>query len=368
MKIKKDIAFIIGGLRAGGAEKVCVSLINEFFRNGHNVCLIVLNLENEQFLRRINTDIPIHNLNKLHARSAIIALGKVLKNLKIDICLSFNFQMSVQLILLKKLLGFKYIIYSRGINTFSQKVSKEKSFRHKYFNAFIIKKLYNKSDFFIAQSTGMKKDMIQSLCVPESKIKIIFNPSFCFDKNNNVVQARKNRQPEMKEILFVGSLKEQKNIHFLLECIAELLKIRQDFIFRIVGDGKLRGSIQSFIKKLDLKEFVTLEGYSDNAYSFYKQANLLLLSSWYEGFPNVLVEALSTGIPVISVDCMSGPSDIIQDDVNGYLVLGYDKIVYASKIDQALSKDWDVDKILQSIEKFEFNKIYNQYEEYLIHE
>src|SRR5690606_14382759 len=121
-------------------------------------------------------------------------------------------------------------------NTFSEKISKESSFRHKYINAFLIKRLYKKSDFFIAQSTGMKEDMIQTLDVPEDKIRVIFNPVFSFE-TNTYTDSTEIDAAVQKEILFVGSLKEQKNILFLLESIRELMKRRSDFIFRIVGDG-----------------------------------------------------------------------------------------------------------------------------------
>lgn len=367
MKNKKFIAFIIGGLRSGGAEKVCIALINEFHIRGYKVGLIVLNLHDEKLLKQLDKDIAFQNLDKLHTRAATFHLYKVLKKWKVDICLSFNFQLSVQLILLKKLLGLKYIIYSRGINTFSQKISKEKSFRHKYFNAFIIKRLYNKSDYFIAQSTGMKKDMILSLSIPEDKIRIIFNPLFSFECTN-MEYLGDGLKNEKKEILFVGSLKNQKNIPFLLESIRELLNYRCDFIFRIVGEGSLRMDLEGQMRLLELENYVSFEGFSHETYNYYKKADVFILGSWYEGFPNVLVEALSYGVPVVSIDCMSGPSDIIAENVNGYLVDGYDKTLFASKINQALNKEWNVKLILQSIQKFNFDKIYNQYEQYLTHE
>ncbi len=129
------ILFAIGGLRAGGAEKVCVALLNEFFTQGFDVSLVVLNTEKAEFLKYVSSGVPIYDLKIAHARSSMFPLRRLLKDLKITICLSFNFQLSVQFVLLKRIFGFRYILFSRGINTFSEKISKESSFRHKYLNA-----------------------------------------------------------------------------------------------------------------------------------------------------------------------------------------------------------------------------------------
>lgn len=364
MKKEKKILFVIGGLRAGGAEKVCVGLVNAFHKDGYDVALLVLNLHKAELTQYVDADIPVHNLDIGHARSALFPLRKLLKQLKVDTCLSFNFQLSVQLILLKKLFGIEFKLFSRGINTFSKKLEHESSFLHKYVNAFLIKKMFRKSDFFIAQSTGMKEDMIVTLGIPEDKIRVIFNPSFSLhnsDETSATVEKRK------KEVLFVGSLKEQKNVAFLLDSISELVHLRNDFVFNIVGDGKLRADLESKAVDLQVESFVSFKGFSSNASAYYNTADVFVLGSWYEGFPNVLLEALSFGVPLVSVDCMSGPNDIIEEDINGYLVKDYDSRDFALKIDRAIAKGWDREKIKHTTQKFDFNNVYQQYKDYLMY-
>lgn len=360
----KNITFVIASLRTGGAEKVCVTLLNSFYEDKHNVSLIVLNLKNSHLKSHLNPDIPIYNLNVLHARQAFFTLKKQLDQLKPDVCLSFNFQISVILVLYKYIFNHKYILFSRGVNTFSKKIENEASFRHKYLNSFLIRKYYRNSDFFIAQSTGMKKDMISSLGIKTDKIRVIPNPSLSLQ-----LDATEDYNYEVngeKRILFVGSLKEQKNVSFLIDVMDCLLEIRSDFIFNIIGDGALKSSIQDKISQLQLEQHVFLRGFVANPNSYYKNADAFVLGSLYEGFPNVLVESLYFGVPIVSIDCIGGPSDIIEDGVNGYLIKEYNANSFAQKINVTLNKDWDKDLIKSTANKFSIGKIYNQYKEYLL--
>ncbi len=227
--------------------------------------------------------------------------------------------------------------------------------------------LYRKSDYFIAQSTGMKEDMMRSLNIEENKIQIIFNPVFSF-KESSSESSSPNNESDLKEILFVGSLKEQKNIPFLLNSIKELIKKRTDFVFRIVGEGKERRMLEELSYSLGLDKYVKFEGFSNNASSYYRVADVFILGSWYEGFPNVIIEALSKDVPVVSVDCKSGPSDIIEPGINGFLVKDYDTQEFALKISEVLDRKWNKEALLKSINKFSFYSIFNQYKEYLLHE
>lgn len=357
--------FVISSLRPGGAEKVCIGLINEFYRQGFDVSLIVLNLDNAHLLQYLSPAIPLYNLKVPHAASCFFRLARIMKELKADRCLSFNFQLSVVLVLIKKFFKLDFLLYSRGINTFSKKISEERVLRYRYFNAILIRRLYKKSDFFIAQSTGMKADMVHALGIDEKKIRIIFNPMFTLQKIEVEVHRK---QSSVKEILFVGSLKHQKNLPFLMLSIKELSWSRQDFIFRIVGDGPLRDDLKTIAKELGIVQFVSFEGFSPNPASFYKDADLVVLGSLYEGFPNVLVEAISYGVPVVSVDCKSGPSDIVKPEINGFLVDKFNARDFALKVSLALDKNWDKELLAQSISEFRFSNIFDQYKSYLTDE
>src|SRR5690606_14121633 len=126
----------------------------------------------------------IINLEIKHTRNSFFALKNVLTKGTYNVCLVFNFQLTVLAVIIKRLYRLEALIFSRGINTFSEKIKNERNLMHKYINGFLIRKLYSSADFFIAQSNGMKDDMMESFSIPEKKIKVIFNPVFNLSGGN----------------------------------------------------------------------------------------------------------------------------------------------------------------------------------------
>lgn len=360
----KKYCFLINSLRVGGAERVCVELVNQFYREGHTVDLIVLHTKDAPLVSRLDRGINIIDLNVAHARKAFSPLRKAMEKGQYNSCLVFNPQLTVVLVLMRWFYRrLDFVVVARNINTLSEKLKREKSIRHKYLNGVLIKSLYRKADVFIAQSTGMKDDMVNTLGIPETKITTIFNPKM--RELGKIEDGERSNADRKKEILFVGSLKPQKNVSFLLDSVKRLSSIRTDFVLRIVGDGELRLELEEKMENLRLEDYVHFEGRSMNVSEFYTKADVMVLTSWYEGFPNVLVEALSYSVPVVSVNCKSGPDDILEDGVNGFLVEEYDSETFALKLDEALNRCWDKDSIQQTIEKFSFDAIYSQYKNVL---
>jgi len=147
-----------------------------------------------------------------------------------------------------------------------------------------------------------------------TKFKCIYNPIENLEEN----QLNENNE---KYILFLGRLDNKvKNILLLLEAYKQS-KLRQNVIhLLIMGDGTDKDFIQTIINQMNLSEFVTIQPFNPSIYSVLKNALFLTLTSKNEGFPRVLIEALSVGTPVVSVDCQSGPNEIVQNEKNGLLV------------------------------------------------
>lgn len=147
----------------------------------------------------------------------------------------------------------------------------------------------------------------------------------------------KPKTPEKKELLAVGRLDNQKGFGLLIEIFATLSAKYPDWDLVILGEGALRSTLEKKILELDLEKRIFLHGSVGNVGEWYESADLYVMSSHFEGFPNTLVEAMSYGLPVVSFDCDTGPRDIIRHEVDGLLVPVGDEVALTSALDRLMS-------------------------------
>lgn len=349
--VSDHIYLFISSLRGGGAERVCTTLANQLLLKGYKVNLIVINLENSIYHKHLNPNINLVNLNKKHARQTFVSIAKLLRLENPKKIFVFNPQISLMLIILKRILKLQTKIISRNINTLS-KDRENQTIMNRFVIDNLYKMLYSKSDLLIAQSTGMKQDLIKNYKVPPHKIKVINNPISpnIIRYQNKVYQTNKKK----KQILFVGRLTEQKGLQYLLAALSESIKVYPDITLKIIGEGPLKDKLLDQINQMNLNNNVQLKGFQMNIAPYYLESTVTVLSSIYEGFPNVLIESIALGTPVVAFDCPSGPSEIIIENVNGYLVDYKNSKDLSKKILKALSRVWDRSQIMNT------SKIYNE--------
>ncbi|WP_299780166.1 glycosyltransferase [uncultured Formosa sp.] len=152
-------------------------------------------------------------------------------------------------------------------------------------------------------------------------IECIYN-GFDFEELNLKAEAISIADLEVENyIIFFGRIHdESKNLKLLLEAYKQSILIEQNVKLLLVGDGPDLKGIQDYVQKLNLKDDVVFKEFTINPYPYVKHARFAMLTSRHEGFPMVIPEALGVGTPVISVDCKSGPSEVITSGYNGMLV------------------------------------------------
>ncbi len=144
---------------------------------------------------------------------------------------------------------------------------------------------------------------------------------------------------DRKVILAVGRLAPQKDFRTLLRAFGAIAADHPEWDLVILGDGELRPQLMDLRANLALEQRVLLPGHAGNMPDWYRRASILAMSSEYEGFPMVLVEALAFGLPVVSVDCREGPRDIVRDGIDGLLVADDDHEGLAAALSRLMSDD-----------------------------
>ena len=158
----------------------------------------------------------------------------------------------------------------------------------------------------------------------------------CIIENPNQVNSEKSTLNN-KVVIAVGRLTEQKNFEALIDIWKEIADKNPNWILRIIGDGPLRDKLLNKIKELKLEDSIELKSFNNNIEKEYCMADILVMTSIYEGFGLVLVEAQSCGIPVIAFDCPTGPRNIINDGKDGFLIETTRNYEFANKLNTLMN-------------------------------
>lgn len=325
MKNKETvIVFVIPSLGPGGAERFVVNMAN-YYVNKYKVVIVGL-YKNRESYYHINPEVEIKYCSQTYNPSIGI-FSAILSNIKYirtlyRICnevnassvISFTTSANVISIIVSRLLSMNVLISERA-NPYIYKPNKLwtflRNFFYKYSNKLIVQTDFSKT-YFKKYIEGNRIEVFPNMVNPQfSNIRNKYNSS--------------NRT-----ILTVGRLDDNKAQDILIQAFAKSKLPEWKLV--IVGDGENRNKYQDLVERLSLNKNVTFVGNSDSVHEYYNEAGMFVFTSKSEGFPNALLEALYFGLPTISSDCESGPRDLINDGVNGYLFSVGDIEMLAEKL------------------------------------
>jgi len=314
MKKKAKIAFVIPSLRSGGAERV-VSTLSNTLHNQFEVHIICL-VKTKPFYK-IQKGVTIHycieeNNNSTGVVSAIAnnfklvrKLVAIIKQNGIQILLGFITSANILSIISGKLCGIPVIISERN-NPKNDRIPRMwKKLRDLF---------YPYANWLVVQTEDTKKFYREKLNIKRQTV--ISNP-ISTDFKVEMVTASKQSSKE-NIILNVGRLHPQKAQDVLIKAFSKANN--NDWQLYLVGEGEKRKDLESLISTLNLQEKVHLVGRVEEIQKIYDRAKIFAFSSIYEGFPNALIEAMYFGLACVSTDCPTGPSELIDDGENGYLI------------------------------------------------
>ncbi len=353
---------MISSLSGGGAESVCVNLANSFVNENWEVDLVILNLKEEAYLDRLSHKVNLVVLNVNHARYSILSLIKYIFKKKRKTFLVFNYELAVILVILRFILRLRIKIISRNINTLSIKIKQfeEQNFWTKYVVKTLVKYFYNKTDHVVNQCEAMRNDLISYFPNLYNHSSTIYNPIpihiLDYAKNHDLNQIKKENY-----LLCVGRLEKQKAFHFAIKAFAGIANKFPLLRLKIVGKGSLENDLRQTAFNHRITDKVDFEGFQKDIIPYYLKAKGTLLTSIYEGYPNVLIESISMNTPVVSFDCPGGPSEIIKNGVNGHLAKYLDVDDLKNKISMLLQNKFDYEDLKNSIDKNQIKQVCKQY-------
>ena len=310
---KIHIGFFIPSLRGGGAERIFANLANEFSKKDFKVDLILAQKEGP-YLKDISKKVNIVDLKSDRILKSLPRLVNYLRKEKPDVLLTTLGHVNIVSIIVK--------IISRSPVKLIIRQAIYFKFSSNKIRTLLEKLLFKKADKIIAISKGVEKSLKDVIQIPKQKIKVIYNPVFnhsIIEKSKMTVNHPFFQNKQGKIILGAGRLSRQKDFSTLIRAFSQLKnypKIR----LVILGEGENRKELEQLIKALGLEDSVSLPGFVNNPYAYMSKADVFVLSSKFEGFGNVLVEAMACGVPVVSTNCESGPFEILSGGKYGKLV------------------------------------------------
>lgn len=356
MKKKISVIFILPDLETGGAERIVTTIANHLSRDKFEPKILLLRKEGG-YLSLVREDVEIIDIKTERIRYSLKPILKEIYRRKPDIVFSGFGEVNAYLSLFIKLFPqVKFI--ARETNVVSQHVTKKEI---RFFYSF-----YNNYHQIIAQSDDMMNDLVDNFKISRSKIVKINNPVDFDFINEKLLNASKPEcfKYNYKNVVAIGNLSARKGFDNLLKVFSRLKN--ENIILHILGDGKDREILHQMKEFLDLKNII-FHGRQENPYPFLKYADLFILSSRYEGFPNVLLEAGACGTYSLANNCPGGINEIIQNDINGEIGNIDNHEDFAQKIRLILQQNYDKEWIINSI-KSRFSKeiILDNYEKVLL--
>lgn len=346
-----NIAFLINDMtRSGGTERITATLANSFLRNGHQVTIISILCEYNHLHFNLDAGIRVVYLHPNYKKKkkrllrvieylkTIPLLKDVLKKKRFDLIIGQSFPMNIMLYFVNG--GARQIACEHTYYSYYQS---------KLIRAFRIL-IYRKVSAIIVLNT------VDFKCFKKHLSNVYLIPNMNYFESSSQKSTLNN-----KLIISAGRLNHHKGFDLLIEAMSIVVTKHKDWVLHIYGKGSLREQLEEQILALHLENNVILKGNSNDLTMAYLESSIYVLPSRFEGFGLVLIEAASFGLPIISFDCPSGPSDILNNDL-GVLVPNGDVQQLAESIMRMIEEPQlrmsYARKGKEIVEKYDEEKIY----------
>lgn len=358
------IALFVPSLQGGGAERVILLLAQAFAKRGLAVDLVLAKASGP-YLEQVPPEVRLVDLQASRILTSLPALVRYLRRERPAVLLSALEHANI-VALLAKWLSFMPTRVAVSVHSTLHLTSQGGTSRDRL-ALFLVRYFYPRAAAVVAVSQGVAKDLADFGRLSPEKTRVVYNPVPILeisDKAREPVAFSWFAPNEQPVILAAGRLTSAKDFQTLIRAFA-LLRQERAARLLILGEGEERLHLEKLVQELGLERDVVLPGFVDNPFAYMSRAAVFVLSSAWEGFGNVLVEAMACGCPVVSTDCPGGPAEILENGRYGSLVPVGDAESMAKSIMSVLALPRETQALQQRAMDFAVDKIADQYLEVL---
>lgn len=333
------IAVFLPALQQGGAERVTVELANGLAALGRSVDIVTMNSSDGPLRPLVNPGVGCVPLGAKSFRSAVLKLARYYDRARPDIVLGTLYMNDVAAVLARFFSTHKPKLVAGAHNSLRHKIRHPDNRKDRYLLGPLARLLLPRADCLVGVSEGVTDEVREMVGMDARKCRTIHNPVYRPEIDEWAKRPADHpwlaADRDWPLILSVGRLVPQKGLFDLIEAlklVREALPVR----LLVVGDGPLRGALETRAAELGIGDHMSFAGTKANPFNYMARADLFVLSSHWEGLANTIIEALAVGCPVVATDCDFGPREILAGGEFGTLVRPRDPRSLADGILRAL--------------------------------
>jgi len=312
--IRRRALFALPSLRGGGAERVIITILRHLDRSRFEPHLLLVEAVGP-YLADVPADVPVHVLAASRLRRALPDLVRTIRAVAPDVVVSTQGYLNFALLMLRRFVPGARLVVREVIG---ERYLENSRFQPLFYRWYL--REVRRADRIVVQSDVARDEMIARVAARPGQIVRVYNP---VDVERIRAQAAAEPSPLVgpgPHVVAAGRLGHQKGFDMLLDAFASARGRGVDARLTILGEGPDRDALGERAAHLGVADVVRFAGFAANPFAYFAAADLFVLSSRYEGLPNVVLEALACGCPVVAFDCPRGVREIVHTGRNGVLL------------------------------------------------
>ncbi|ELY42655.1 glycosyltransferase [Natronorubrum bangense] len=356
-----QISLFVYSLQGGGAQKMMVNIANELSYRGYDVEMILVQATGP-YEHLVDDTLTISEIGGANTFQILYNLWGHLRSSDTDVLLStMEIPNIVSVLATRPPNPIPTVLRIANINSKKEREGKYKAIP-------TLKRLtYPRAEAIVTISDGVAEDLSEITGIDTKEMSTVYNPAYdpaIPTKATESIDHEWLNDDDKRVAIGVGNMKPQKDFATLLRAVHQVNQ-NEDLYLVILGRGDLKSDLESLAEKLEINDRVSFPGFVDNPYAYMARADVFVLSSAWEGFGNVIVEAMACGTSIVCTDCPGGPAEILENGRYGPLVpVGNDQAM-AEAIKDVLTDPTNLETLTARAEEFSIENIVDQYERIL---